>query len=249
MNKEILVPLLGSDNPTVKEVIKLANEILAEGRILNIEYLYRRAKRELQIPQEGLRSIIQYMVNKKIIIDGSKFTKDTILDNSFRNLIYNFVRDNIGLHFSLIKRELMNNLKEHKFGTGQLIWHLEMLLKFGLIKSFMVDNHTIFIPVEFDENIAKIYYHARSTIRNKILRHLIIEKHYTRSVLHEAIKENRENVYYHVKILIENEYIVEKNRELSLNSKLSKYIVEAIQNLPYKKELNNKIIKKRKLKI
>jgi len=29
MNQEILVPSLGSDNPTVKEVIKLANEILA----------------------------------------------------------------------------------------------------------------------------------------------------------------------------------------------------------------------------
>ncbi|MBY9004459.1 MAG: hypothetical protein KGD73_10840 [Candidatus Lokiarchaeota archaeon] len=242
MNQEILAPLLGSDHPTVKKVIKLANEILAEGRLLNIEYLYRRAKRELQIPREGLLTIIQYMVNKKIIIDGSKFTKDTILNNSFRNLIYNFIRDNIGLHFSVIKRNLMKNLKENQIGTGQLIWHLEMLLKFRLIKSFMVGNHTIFIPVEFDENIAKIYYHARNMIRNKILRHLIIEKQCTRPVLHEAIKESRENVYYHIKILIENDYIIDNNRELSLNSKLSKYIIEAIQYLSHKKELNNKII-------
>ena len=242
MNQEILAPLLGSDHPTVKKVIRLANEILAEGRLLNIEYLYRRAKRELQIPREGLLTIIQYMVNKKIIIDGSKFTKDTILDNSFRNLIYNFVRDNIGLHFSVIKRELMKNLKVSQIGTGQLIWHLKMLLKFRLIKSFMVGNHTIFIPVEIDENIAKIYYHARIMIRNKILRHLIMEKQSTRPLLHEAIKESRENVYYHIKILIENDYIIDKNRELSLNSKLSKYIIEAIQYLSHKKELNNKKI-------
>jgi len=180
MTQEIFTPLLGRDNPTVKKVIKLANQLLAEGKILNIEYLYRRAKRELKIPREGLLTIIQYMVNKKIIIDGSKFTKDTILDNNLRNLIYNFIRDNIGLHFSVIKRNLMKNLKENQIGTGQLIWHLEMLLKFRLIKNFKVGNHTIFIPVEFDEGIAKIYYHARNTIRNKILRHLIIEKQSTR---------------------------------------------------------------------
>jgi len=54
------------------------------------------------------------MVNKKIIINESKFTKDTILDNEIRKLIYNFVRDNIGLHFSVIKRDLMKNLKENQ---------------------------------------------------------------------------------------------------------------------------------------
>jgi len=242
MNQEILAPLLGSDNPTVKKVIKLANEILAEGRLLNIEYLYRRAKRELHIPREGLLTIIQYLVNKKIIIDGSKFTKDTILDNEIRNLIYIFVQDNIGLHFSGIKRNLIKNVKGDQMGTGQLIWHLEMLLKFKLIKSFMVGNHTIFIPVEFDENIAKIYYLARNSIRNKILRYLISKKLSTRPEICKAIKESRENVYYHIKVLTENDYIINKNKEICLNSKFTIHIVKAIQSLSPEKELNyNKI--------
>jgi len=241
MNQKILAPLLGPDNPTVKKVIKLANEILAEGRLLNIEYLYRRAKRELHIPREGLITIIQYLVNKKIIIEGSKFTKGTILDNEIRKYIYVYIRDNIGLHFSRIKRDLMKNVKSYQMGNGQLIWHLEMLLKFNLIKSFMVGNHTIFIPVEFDENLARIYYIARNPVRNKILRHLITKSYITKSQIHEEIKESRENVYYHLKVLIENDYILDNDGELCLNSEFSKYIIKVIQYLSQKKQLNTKI--------
>jgi len=119
MKQEILAPSLGVDHPTVKKVIKIANEMLNEGRVLNIEYLYRRAKRELKIPREGMLTIIQYLVNKKIIINGSKFTKDTILDSDIRNLIYNFLQNNIGLHFSAIKR---NGIRLYKLARkGEIV--------------------------------------------------------------------------------------------------------------------------------
>lgn len=238
MKQEILVPSLGVDHPTVKKVIKIANEMLSEGRVLNIEYLYRRAKRELKIPREGMLTIIQYLVNKKIIINGSKFTKDTILDSDIRNLIYNFLQNNIGLHFSAIKRNLMIIEKGNIIGVGQLIWHLEMLLKFNLIKSFDLGNHTIFIPVEIDEKIAKIYYLARNIVRYKILRYLIENERSTRPVLSEEIQENRENVYYHIKVLIEHDYLINDNRELFLNSKLKHHVIKAIQYLSRNQKLN-----------
>ncbi|MFX0074014.1 MAG: hypothetical protein ACFE96_01120 [Candidatus Hermodarchaeota archaeon] len=242
MSRDILAPTIGIDHPTVKGVIRIANDILKEGRLLNIEYLYRRAKRELKIPREGLLTIIQYLVNKKIIISGSKFTKNTILDNDTRNLLYNFIQQNIGLHFSAIKRNLVKLLKGTQIGVGQLIWHLEMLLKFNLIKSFDLGNHTIFIPVEIDENVAKIYYLARNFVRNKILRFMIECENSTRSLLAEAIQESRENVYYHIKILLEHDCIINQNKELYLNPKCKQHIIEVIQYLSqdqkliYKKE-------------
>jgi len=240
MSQEILAPSLGIEHPTVKGVIRIANEVLKEGRVLNIEYLYRRAKRELKIPREGLLTIIQYLVNKKIIINGSKFTKDTILDNDIRSIVYNFIQQNIGLHFSAIKRNVVNFLKGDQIGVGQLIWHLEMLLKFNLIKSFELGNHTIFIPVEIDETIAKIYYLARNSVRNKILRHLIEIERTTRPLIAEVIQENRENVYYHIKILIEHDCIINLNKELLLNPKLREEIIEVIRELTLNQELNYK---------
>lgn len=240
MSQEILAPSIGTDHPTVKGVIRVANEILNEGRILNIEYLYRRAKRELKIPREGLLTIIQYLVNKKIIINGSKFTKDTILDNNIRNLVYNFIQENIGLHFSAIKRNLVKFLKGNQIGVGQLIWHLEMLLKFELIKCFTLGNHTIFIPVETDEIIAKIYYLARNIVRNKILRNLIENERTTRPLIAGVIQESRENVYYHIKILMEHDCIININKELYLNPKFKQQIIEAIRYLSQNQELNYK---------
>ncbi|MFW9820653.1 MAG: hypothetical protein ACFFE5_13670 [Candidatus Thorarchaeota archaeon] len=238
MSHEILAPSLGIDHPTVKGVIKIANVILHEGRVLNIDYLYRRAKRELKIPREGLLTIIQYLVNKKIIINGSKFTKDTILDNDVRNLIYRFIQKNIGLHFSAIKRHLMTILKDSQIGVGQLIWHLEMLLKFNLIKSFTLSNHTIFISSETDDLIAKIYYLARHIIRNKIFRHLIEKERTTRPVISEEINENREKVYYHIKILTEYSCILCHDKEIFLNPKYKILIVKVIQSLTQNLKLN-----------
>ena len=240
MTQEIMAPSLGTDHPSVKGIIKLANEILSEGRVLNIEYLYRRAKRELKIPREGLNAIIQYLINKKILIDGSKFTRETILDNEIRNFIYGYIQDNIGLHFSKIKREIIKNLSSNQIGTGQLIWHLEMLQKFNMIKNFTISNHTIFIPIDFDEKLAKIYYFARNVVRNKIFRYLILYKHGTRSQLCENIDENRENIYYHIKILVENNYIMDLDGDLTLNSKSEYYIINVIQSLSQKNKINYK---------
>lgn len=238
MNQEIIVPSLGVDHPTVKKVIKIANEMLNEGRVLNIEYLYRRAKRELKIPREGMLTIIQYLINKKIIINGSKFTKDTILDSQIRNQIYYFLQNNIGLHFSAIKRNLIIKEKGNIIGVGQLIWHLEMLLKFNLIKGFDLGNHTIFIPVEIDEDLAKIYYLARNIVRYKILRYLIENERTTRPALSEEIQESRENIYYHIKVLIEHCYLINEDRELFLNSKLKHHVIKAIQYLSRNQKLN-----------
>ena len=238
MSQEILAPTIGMDHPTVKGVIKIANVILQEGRVLNIDYLYRRSKRELKIPREGLLTIIQYLVNKKIIINGSKFTINTILDNNIRKIVYQFIQKNIGLHFSAIKRNLITLLKGSQIGVGQLIWHLEMLLKFNLIKSFTLSNHTIFVTSETDDIIARIYYFARNIVRNKIFRQLIEKERTTRPALSEDIYENREKVYYHIKILTEYSCIVCHEKEISLNPKYKELIIEVIQNLAQNKKLN-----------
>ena len=113
-----------------------------------------------------------------------------------------------------------------------------MLLRFNLIKSFELGNHTIFIPVEDDEKIAKIYYLARNIVRNKILRHLIENERTTRPEIPKEIQESRENVYYHIKILIEHNCIVSLNKDIFLNPKFKQQIIEAIQNLSQNQELN-----------
>ena len=166
MKTQIIPGPIREDHPSVKRVIEIAEEIMRKNKILNIENLYNLAKKRLKIPRNGLLSIIQFLINKKILIEGSKFSKETVLSNYIRNGIYNYIRVKPGVHFSILRKKA---LPEEKGSSGQLVWHLEMLLKFNYIKKIKVGNYTVFLPFEMGENEGEIFFLLRDKINNKIL--------------------------------------------------------------------------------
>jgi predicted transcriptional regulator len=162
----------GLDHPSVQRVIKIAEEIINQNIPLTTENLYSTAKSKLKLSRRGLISIIQLLFNRKILVEGSKFTKNTVLTNQFRRLILNYVKTNIGAHFSDIRKEIMSD-KEGTGSSGQLIWHLEMLIKFKFIKKMKVGNYTIFLPINLDEDIGLISFLMKDPINKKILEKLV----------------------------------------------------------------------------
>ena len=103
-----------------------------EKKILNINSLYYKAKKRLKIPRKGLKIIIQLLLNNKILVDRSRHIKKTVLSNYIRKRIYNFLQNNLGTHFSLLKRYFSS--KDKLKSPGELIWHLDMLIRFNYIK-------------------------------------------------------------------------------------------------------------------
>ena len=47
------------DHPSVQGVIKIAEKIIHENKVLDATLLYNRAKKQLKIPRKGLLTIIQ----------------------------------------------------------------------------------------------------------------------------------------------------------------------------------------------
>ena len=68
----------GLAHPSVQSVIEIAEEIISENKILDATLLYITAKRRLKIPRQGLLSIIRMLINRKILVEGSKFTKKSL---------------------------------------------------------------------------------------------------------------------------------------------------------------------------
>ncbi len=68
MKTQIRSDPIGADHPSVKMVLEIAEELMRRNKVLNIENLYNLAKKRLKIPRNGLLSIIQYLINKKILI-------------------------------------------------------------------------------------------------------------------------------------------------------------------------------------
>lgn len=232
-------------------MLEIAEEILSKNRVLNIELLYNVAKRRLKIPRQGLLSIIQFLLNKRVLFEGSKFTKETLLSNSHREIIYDFIKTNLGAHFSLIRKNIFTDERSKIGGTGQLIWHLEMLLKFNYIKKVKVQKYTVFIPFELDEDLGILNFLLRESINRKIVKLLIEQDAIEKSEIHKHLNEKRESVYYHVKKLIENDiirYLDEKNKDLLVNPDKRKRITEILKTPSYlnyknKKQLNHIEIK------
>ena len=69
------------EHPSVKQVLEIAKEIIDQNKVLNVELLYNIAKKRLGIPRRGLSSIIQALLNRKILVEGSKYTRDTVMQN------------------------------------------------------------------------------------------------------------------------------------------------------------------------
>lgn len=121
--------VLSLDHPSVQNVLEIANELTKENKFLDTHTLYQRAKKRLKIPRKGLLKIIQLLIDNKVLVDGSRFTRESVLDNPLRKYVYQVILHNVGIHFSALKRRFSTK----KIGsTGQLIWHLDMLIKFNI---------------------------------------------------------------------------------------------------------------------
>ncbi|MFW9880327.1 MAG: hypothetical protein ACFFG0_45210 [Candidatus Thorarchaeota archaeon] len=226
MKTRIIPGTLGVEHPSVKRVLEIAEEILRKNKVLNIEKLYNLAKNRLKIPRNGLLSIIQFLINKKILIEGSKFSKETVLSNHIRNRIYNYIRIHPGVHFSILRKKA---LPEETGSSGQLIWHLELLLKFNYIRKIKVGHYTVFLPNDMDEETGRVLFILRDQINYKLIRLLCEKEFIIKSEVYKELNEKREDVYYRVNNLLEYNIITESSeKNIQINPSIKEVFFQVI---------------------
>ncbi|MBA7529822.1 hypothetical protein ES705_22021 [subsurface metagenome] len=231
METKILSKSMGLEHPNVKRVIEIAEAIMSKNKVLNIETLYNVAKKSLKLPRNGLLFIIQFLINKKILIEGSKFSRETVLSNPTRRGIYNFIRVNPGAHFSILRKKA---LSDESGSSGQLVWHLEMLLKFNYIKKIKVGNYTVFLPIEMEVELGIIYFLLRDKINRKILDLLTTQNSIKNSEVFKSIDEKREKVNYRLNNLIDYDLICFKedpSKEVYLNPDKQEDAINILNNI------------------
>lgn len=237
MDNRNLALKLPLNHPSVQKVIKIAKEVIENNNVLNTQILYTIAKRRLKIPRKGLLSIIQSLINEKILVEGSKYTRGEILNNDFRYKLYRFLSSNLGAHFSMIRKQLLEDNKNNLVSSGQLIWHLEMLLKFNYIKKIKIKNYTVFLPYETNDDIGLLHFILRDDLYYEII-HLILAKNIIkRNEIHKLIKIKRETIYYRLNNLIEFNIIklIEDDNSIILNPNKKDAIISIIERYSNKK--------------
>ena len=128
-------------------VLNIINEYLDKNRFFSandiIPFISSRfAKSGINLNINGIRTVLKSLVEKNVIVEGSKLTRDEILTNLNRNKIYEYIQKNPGINFNKIVSSLNLNIPVVE-------WHLNILIKFNFIIKEKIDN----LDVYFDLNI------------------------------------------------------------------------------------------------
>ena len=155
-----------------------------------------------------------YIIRRSYILKGNSYLNLTdIFENENRLNIINQILKNPGIHHN----ELLRNCDLQK---GQLQWHLEILLKYNIIKREKYGQYTIYFPIttSFDAEDYLENLLAKSKTTSEILD--IIKKNpgISSSEISQILNLSRNTIKYHVDKLSEENLInlTRKGRKIEL---------------------------------
>ena len=142
-------------------VLKVIQDYLDNNRILDLDKVipYIKSyfsKSGININDNGLKLIIRTLIENRYIINGSKLSRNNILQNINRKRVYTIIKQKSGLNFNQILTIL--DLSYHV-----VAWHVNVLVKFECIKKVKIEKHNI-------------YFHNNVPSSNYIILHLLNKK-------------------------------------------------------------------------
>ncbi|MFX0070067.1 MAG: hypothetical protein ACFFAO_03165 [Candidatus Hermodarchaeota archaeon] len=134
-------------------IFELIQEYLAKKRTFNAKeimpYLNNRiSKSKTNLNEKGIKLILQNLIEKNIIIEGSRITKKDVLSNVNRRKIFEFIKENPGTYLNKIVKKLNYNI-------NLVSWHVKTLLKFECINTSKIENHEVYYITEINPNLVR----------------------------------------------------------------------------------------------
>ena len=157
-----------------------------------------------------------YFIRKLFIQKGRSYlTLKDIFENENRLNILKQILNNPGIH----QNELMRNCKLQK---GQLQWHLDVLLKYRIIKKEKYGQYTIYFPITSSIESIDAFKNlpTKSVTTTKILKLIQNYPGISSSEISKKINLERNTVKYHIDKLSEDNLIrlKENGRKIELYS-------------------------------
>jgi predicted transcriptional regulator len=159
-----------------KLVFDVVREYLDKNRVFDISnilsFIKSRFKmNSININIEGIELILKSLVEKNLLVEGSKLSRNEVLLTEKRNTIHENILKNPGTYLNKI-------IKEVGFSFNVVIWHLGILQKFNYVKKGQIENRTIYYSSDLEFKEVKIYYFYNSNARSKrIIEYLKINDH------------------------------------------------------------------------
>ncbi|MFX1274861.1 MAG: winged helix-turn-helix transcriptional regulator [Promethearchaeota archaeon] len=192
-----------------EKVFDAIQHYIEHNRVFNYEkivpYISNTFSRtDININEKGIKSILESLIQKKIIIPGSKLTKKIVLHNPNRKLIYDFIKRNPGYYFHRL-------IKTLKLPNHVITWHLDVLLKFGYIIKAFIDHHEVYFHPNVDQSDYHALYALSKTKTQKILSFMYRNrKPVTKTAIAKKLGIHYNTVLKYIKMLEELDLVREE---------------------------------------
>lgn len=147
-----------------QDIYEIIIDYLNKNRVfeLNMVIPYvssRLSRNEIDLSRQGIAKILQKFLNKNMVVEGSRLTREEILNNEKCKRIYQFIRRNPGVYFYRIVKEL--NIANHV-----VVWHLNMLEDFSFISKTAIGKKDIYFEAGLNvKDVKKAYYRNHEKTR------------------------------------------------------------------------------------
>lgn len=136
-------------------IYEIAKEYIRKNPHFTINEIFSFAKRVSKLSADEIMKILNNFIKKKVIIPGSRLTRDSLLQNETRKRIYDYISDNPGTNFTQMITYI-------DIGPYAGRWHLEMLKRFGFIREQNFAKYKIYYREDFPKDKELIIF----TLRN-----------------------------------------------------------------------------------
>ncbi|MHA2290336.1 MAG: hypothetical protein ACXABG_16235, partial [Promethearchaeota archaeon] len=170
----------------------------------------------------AIEDVLRALVKKKLIDEGTKFTKNDVLKNKKRKQIYEFVRKNPGVYFNTIVKDL-------KLNKPVIVWHINMLLRFDFIKREEFEHHEIYFDSSLSGKDRKFRYFASKEESKKIMDFLKVNDYgITKTHLVKSLGMHHNTVTKYLKSLEDFNMIIKKKVDKRILYFLNIELIEAL---------------------
>jgi len=111
----------------------------------------RISRNGLNLNMNGIRAVLDSLIKKNIVVEGSKMIREEVLSNSNRREIYEYIKENPGAYSNKIVTSL-------GLSTFLVNWHIDMLVRFGFIHTEKIENFDAYYDSTTDPDYYELYH-------------------------------------------------------------------------------------------
>jgi predicted transcriptional regulator len=178
-----------------QKVLAIVDRLTKKNQLIRIKELFALAKKELKFQETEIEQAIWKLISKKYIVDGTRLTKETVLENDRRQKMLKLIFDSPGVHIRDVRSEL---------NTGSYLtsWHLRVLEKFGFIRKKRHKNMVLLFPYLLQEEKEDAFLILKDDISSQINEFILEKGMVSRQDVMDQFKLDQETAQTHIDLLL-----------------------------------------------